>query len=248
MTVRTVIVEDEMPSLERLKTLLEDFSNIEIVGEAQDGPAAIQLIDELKPDLAFLDIRLPVFSSFEVLQRIKHKPMVIFITAYDEYALKAFEENAVDYLLKPTDSKRLAKSIDKVLKLHQSIDNNILNVIKSVVAKGKFHDRFSVKIGNEVLFILTEDIYWFQAEDGYIFLHTIDREYIYDATLKELEDALNPKQFIRIHKSHIIAIDKIEKMKKTLRGKFKIQLKDKNKSNFEIGRTYYSKVKEKLKF
>ncbi len=248
MIIRTIIVEDETPSLERLKSLLQEFDEIEIVGQAQDGPAAVKLINDSKPDLAFLDIQLPVYSSFEVLVKIEHKPTVIFITAYDEYAIKAFEENAIDYLLKPTDSQRLARAIEKVRQLNRPADEKLFTILKSIVKPIKYLDRFSVKIGDEILFIPAEDVYWFQAEDKYIFLHTAAREFIYDSTLKDLEKALNPEQFIRIHKSTIVAIDKIHKMKRTFAGKFKVQLKDAKKSGFEIGRTFVNATRERLRF
>ena len=238
MKIKTVIAEDEIHSLERLKSLLQDYKEIEIIGEAPNGPAAVDLIDDKKPDLAFLDIQLPVFSSFEVLKRIKHKPKVIFITAYDEYAIKAFEESAVDYLLKPTDSERLGQAIERIKQLEQPLDEKIFTVLKSIIKEETYLDRFSVKIGNEILFIPAEDVYWFEAEDKYIFLNTVSHKFIYDSTLKELEEVLNPEQFIRIHKSYIIAIDKIHKIKRTFAAKYKVQLNDAKKSNFEIGRTF----------
>ena len=114
--IRAVLVEDELPSLERLKSLLGAFDDIHIVGEAADGPSAIDVIDEQRPDLVFLDIQLPVYTGFQVLEKISHKPHIIFVTAYDQYAIKAFEENAVDYLLKDASLEALLGAIRRAAK------------------------------------------------------------------------------------------------------------------------------------
>jgi len=246
MRLRTVIVEDEAPSLRRLKALLSEFDEIELISDAKDGPSALTLINTEKPDLAFLDIHLPGFSSFELLEKLSHKPMVIFVTAYDEYAIKAFEENAVDYLLKPTDKTRLSRAIKKVKQLNLSIDENLLHILKSAVSEVKFIERFPVKKGDEILFIPVQDVYWFQADDKYVFLHTATHEFYYNATLKDLEKCLDPKRFVRIHKSYIVAIDKIQKMKRSFASKYKIYMSDQKISSFEISRTYIKNVRELL--
>jgi DNA-binding LytR/AlgR family response regulator len=248
MKLRTIIVEDEIHALERMKKLLSSFKEIEIVGEAEDGKTAISLIDDVKPDLAFLDIQLPEFTSFEVLERVKYKPGVIFVTAFDQYAIKAFEENAIDYILKPTSEDRLAKAIVK-LKQHQQIFNdNILNVLKDAIHKNEYVERFTVKIGDEILFISSEKVFWFKAEDKYVFLNTYDKQYIYDSTLKELELMLDPKLFCRIHKSVIVAQNKIEKIIKSFAGRYNVRMKNNKKTKFDIGRTYLPDLRDKLKF
>ena len=185
MPLRTVIVEDEAPSRERLKSMLLEFDDIELVGEAYDGPDGVKLIDKIKPDLAFLDIQLPVFTSIEILQKIKHHPLIIFITAYDEYAIKAFEVNAVDYLLKPTTRERLQEAIHRARQHHPKFQD-ILSVMEGILDKKRFSDRFTVKIGDEILLIPTEDILWFHAEDKYVFIHTYDQKYLIDETLKNV--------------------------------------------------------------
>ena len=246
MRLRTILVEDEAPSLRRLKALLLEFGDIEIIAEAMDGPTALTLINTEKPDLAFLDIRLPGFSSFKLLEKLTYKPMVIFITAYDEYAIKAFEENAVDYLLKPTNRKRLSRAIEKVKQFNQVIDEKLLKILKSVVHEVKYQERFSVRKGDEIVFISGKDVFWFQADDKYVFLHTATLEFFYNSTLKDLEKILNPEKFIRIHKSIIVAIDKIQKLKRTFAGKYKIYMNDQKLSSFEIGGTYIKALKERL--
>ncbi|OGB99967.1 hypothetical protein A2V82_09700 [candidate division KSB1 bacterium RBG_16_48_16] len=246
--IRAVLVEDELPSLERLKSLLGAFDDIHIVGEAADGPSAIDVIDEQRPDLVFLDIQLPVYTGFQVLEKISHKPHIIFVTAYDQYAIKAFEENAVDYLLKPMSPERLASAITKARRRTQPVSRELIQLLQSAVNKSGYLERFTVKIGDEVLLLPQSEVVWFQAEDKYVFLHTYDREYIYDATLKQLEKALDPARFIRIHKSLVVSIAGIDKLKRAFSGKYKIHLKDAKKSAFEIGRTFLPNVRSVLDF
>lgn len=248
MKIRTVIIEDERPSLERMKKLLSKFDNIEIIGEAEDGQSAITMIDELKPDLALLDIQLPEFNSFEVLKQVNHHPLIVFVTAYDQYAIKAFEENAVDYILKPTSEERLSKAIQKVIQLNQSIDDNILRMLKNVVDRNDFLERFTVKIGDEILLIPVDDVYWFKAEDKYTFLNSYDKEYIYDSSLKQLEQVVDPDMFFRIHKNAIVNQNKIKKINKSFTGKYSVQMKDEKQTILEIGRTFLPDLRKKLHF
>jgi DNA-binding LytR/AlgR family response regulator len=248
MQFRTVIVEDETPSRERLKSLLLEIGDIELVGEAVDGPDGVKLINIAKPDLAFLDIQLPVFSSFEIIEKIQHHPYIIFITAYDEYAIKAFEANAVDYLLKPTSLERLKQAIHRVQERLPQNQQELLSIIKTAFQKPIYQQRFSVKVGTEILFIPVEEIYFFQAEDKYIFLHTFDKKYLIEETLKFLETFLNPDSFIRIHKSVIINTNQLQRIKRTLNGQYKVQINNQKKSSFEIGRTYLAVVRERLNF
>lgn len=248
MKLRTIIVEDEQPSRDRLKTLLAAFPEIDLIGEAGDGQEAVAVIDQLKPDLAFLDIQLPVFTSFEVLARIRHRPSVIFVTAYDQYAIKAFDENAVDYLLKPTKPERLQKAIQRVTEAAQKVDDRLVQVLKAALTHKQHPDRFTVKLGEEIIFVSAAEVYWFHASDKYVFLHTHDREYIIDLTLKKLEDELDPQVFLRIHKSVIVALDKIARVRRGFPGRFKVQMTDARKSSFEIGRTYLAQVRAKLGF
>ncbi len=247
MTLRTVIVEDELPSLNRLKELLENIDHIELVGCAQDGEEAVKLINTTKPDLALLDIQLPVFTSFEVLNRLKHRPNIIFITAYDQYAIKAFEENAVDYLLKPTSADRLTKAIKRV---DQNKNNNLdlVSILKNALKDESFSDRFSIKLGDQIIFVHEDEVLYFHAEDKYVFLNTENNKYILDLTLKDLTLKLDPEKFLRTHKSYIIAIDKIKRIKRTFPGKYKIQLAGASNVTLEIGRTFLPDVRNRLEF
>ena len=246
MKIKTILVEDERHSLERFKSLLEDFSEIDIVGEAMDGESAIALIDEKKPDLVFLDIQLPVYNGFEVLERLSCKPQVIFVTSYNQHAIKAFEENAVDYILKPTSKDRLEKSIGRI-RGGQTPDQGLIDFLKSRIFP-EYQSRFAVKLKDEIIIIPSEDVFYFRSQDRYVFLGTADTEFIYDATLKQLEESLDPDQFVRIGKSAVVAIDKIDKLSKWFFGEYNLILKDKNRTVFKVGRTYLPRLREKLKF
>jgi DNA-binding LytR/AlgR family response regulator len=247
MPLKTIIVEDETPSRERLKSLLTDYKEIELIGEAENGPDAVNLINTIKPDLVFLDIQLPVYTGFEVIQKIKFQPLIIFVTAFDEYAIKAFEANAVDYLLKPTTPQRLKEAIDRIYQ-RTSQKQDLLLAIKNIMGKNEYRKRFTVKNRDEILFIPVEDIYWFHAQDKYVFLHTVDKKYLIEETLRNLEDCLDPEYFIRIHKSIIVNLKKMGRIKRKLNGQYQVQLNDIEQLSFKIGRTYLPLVKKKLQF
>jgi DNA-binding LytR/AlgR family response regulator len=248
MPFNVILVEDEAPARERMKSMLSAFDDINIVGEASDGPDGVRLIDDLKPDFIFLDIQLPVFTGFEVLKKIRHQPHVIFVTAYDEYAIKAFEADAVDYLLKPTTPERLREAIDRARQRGVRNLNTLLSTLQHALQKPVYQDRFPVRVANEILFIPVEDICWFHAEDKYVFLHTARDRYMLEDSLKNLETRLDPEFFIRIHKSVIINTGKLLRIKRDFAGRYSIQLADIKQSAFEIGRTYLAQVRDKLGF
>ena len=246
MKVKTILVEDERHSLERLKSLLKNFSEIDIVGEALDGETAVSLIEEKQPDLVFLDIQLPVYNGFEVMERLSCRPQVIFVTSYNQYAIKAFEENAVDYILKPTSKERLEKSIRRIRE-GNAPDQGLIDLLKNRIFP-EYQSRFAVKLKDEIIIIPAEEVFYFKAQDRYVFLGTNDTEFIYDATLKQLEESLDPDRFVRIGKSTIVAIDKIDKLSKWFFGEYNLTLKDNKKTVFKVGRTYLPRIREKLKF
>ncbi len=246
MKIKTFIAEDEPNSMERLKELLQDFPELSVEGEAADGLQAIKSINRQKPDLVFLDIRMPGATGFEVLEKIEANPMVIFVTAYDEYAIKAFEENAVDYILKPTSKERLSKAVKRVLDLNFRLDHMDLLRLKQSLKKDSYLHRFVVKKGDEIRIFPEEDVCYFKAQDKYVFLHTADKQYFYDLPLKELEEKLDPDRFCRIHRSHIVSLDKIKKIKKWFHSEYIVELKDDARTTLKVSRNYKSALQEKL--
>lgn len=248
MPIRTVIVEDEQHSRERLVKLLAAFEDIEIAGEAADGQSAVAVIDQRKPDLVFLDIQLPELSGFEALARASHRPAVVFVTAFDQYALKAFDENAVDYLLKPITEQRLARAIERVRAGRRPFDDALVNLLREAVRGPRYPDRLAVRQGGTILLVPVKDIYWMSAEDRYIILHTAEQEYLYDGALKDLETQLDPARFCRIHRSVIVAQDKIARIVRSMGGRYSVKLAGRASPPLAIGRAFLPAVRERLGF
>jgi DNA-binding LytR/AlgR family response regulator len=238
MMIKTFIAEDEEPSLNRLKRLLEEYPNLQLVGTALNGIAAIEEVNKLRPDLLLLDIKMPGKNGFEVLEELEYVPLVIFITAYNQYAIKAFEENAVDYLLKPVSPKRLTSSINRVLERKIPMDINLFNDLFKKGYRPDYIRRFTVKRGDEILIIPEEQVYYFKAEEGYIFLHTYSNHFFFEMTLRDLEKNLNPSKFCRIHKSYIVALDQILKIKKWFKGEVMVEMKDEQGSILKVSRNF----------
>ena len=240
------MAEDEPHSLERLRGVLAAHRELELVGEATDGTSAIALIDALKPELLFLDIHMPGCDGFQVISRIEHRPMVVFVTAYDEYALKAFEANAVDYLLKPSSRERIFEAVDRVLARRQPLNGNLVDTLKAALGGPSWLRRFLVKVGDEILVIPEADVLCFQAEDKYVNLCTEGRTFITDFTLKELEQRLDPEKFARIHKSAIIALPRVSRIAKWFQGEQVVVLDDKAGTRLKVGRAYVERFRARL--
>lgn len=248
MKIKTFIAEDEPHSLERLKEQLRDFPELSVIGEAADGLSAVRLINELRPELLFLDIKMPGASGFEVLEKIPYRPLVIFVTAYDQFAIQAFEENAIDYILKPTPKTRLSKAIQRVTERQEKFSQNDLARLKDILKGKESLRRFLVKLGDEIMIIPEEEVYYFKAENKYIFLYTRDKSYFFDMSLKALEERLDPAKFCRIHKSCIVAIDKIKKIKKWFHSEYMLELKDKPPHKLKVGRSYKAALLERFQY
>jgi two-component system LytT family response regulator len=245
MILRAAIVEDEPHARERLKDLLSALPEIEVVGEAGDGAQGVDLIDRLKPDLVLLDIEMPGFSGLEVLQRARHRPLVIFTTAYDQYAVPAFEANAVDYLLKPFTAERLRQALARVRE-RRPLDAALLAALRQRLQPREYLDVFAVKNGEEILLIPESKVFFFSAEDKYVFLHTAGRRFFYDATLKELESRLDPEHFLRIHKGAIVAVRQVRKLKKNLMGDLQVVMGDDKATLLRVGRSFLAAVRARF--
>ncbi len=216
MKFRTLIVDDEAIARSRLRKLLARHEDVvEIVGEAASGPEALEQINSLRPDLLLLDIQMPGLDGFEVLRALSEPPLVIFTTAYDEYALRAFEENSVDYLLKPIEAKRLAAALEKLKKITSKAQDDVQASLQSLLASIKpreFLRRVKVRLGERVLIIDVGEIACFRAESKYTTLYTRDKEYVIEDSLSSLESRLDPQQFIRIHRSAIVNVAFIQEI------------------------------------
>lgn len=245
---KTILIDDEQIALGRLKRLLSNFEGIfELLGEAMNGHEGIRKIESLKPDLIFLDIEMPLMTGFEMLSRLTYMPLVVFVTAYDQYAIKAFEENSIDYLLKPVEKERLLKTVEKLktLKPDQELSlthESLLQLINQMNPKKEIHS-ISVKSGDKILFISLADISFFQAEDKYVLLNTVDsRQYIMNYTISSLEEKL-PGSFIRISRSTIVNTTRIKELERYFSGKYLVVMNDQKSSKLESGTTYQENVK-----
>lgn len=244
---RTLIADDEQPARDRLKKLLSEHAEkIELVGEAKNGTECRDLIDQLYPDLVFLDIQMPGLNGFEVLQQTAHTPVVVFCTAYDEFALQAFETNSIDYIVKPVKAERIQKSIEKLDSLKQNADKQeLLRIITTYLnqAPKKEITSIPVKLGDRMLFVKIEDIAWFEAEEKYVTIHLSDgKTYLSDLTIKSLEEKLG-EGFIRIHRSLLVSISRIREINRHFNGCYLVRINDVNQSRLQSGRGYGDQLK-----
>jgi len=210
--IRTLIIEDEEPARNIIKHYLLDSPFIEVIGEYADGFSGLKAINDLKPDLIFLDIQMPKLTGFELLELIEHKPNIIFTTAYDQYALKAFEANATDYLLKPFSKERFEQALNKVLvqsDKEKNIDSKINAIVNTIDEKPEFISRIAVKSGTKIDVIPTDNIAYLEAEGDYVMIYTQDDSYLKEKTMKYFETHLDNHQFIRIHRSFIVNVNEI---------------------------------------
>ena len=249
--IRTIIADDEPLARKGIRTLLKDEANIEIIRECKNGREAVEAINQLAPDLVFLDVQMPVFDGFQVLERINlsSAPLIIFVTAYDKYAIQAFEVNALDYLLKPFGdkrfhvalkrayksienkqiadlSKRMANLIDRHKKMERKDTGVDTHQPENRPSRGEYRSRIIVREAGKISFVDIDEIRWFEALDYYVRIHTGSSSHIIRESLKDLEKSLDPRQFVRIHRSAIIRIKEIESIVPQSTGNFRVRLRD----------------------
>ena len=245
MKFKTLLIDDEPLALQRLERLLQPHADcVEILDRASNGHEAVEKINALKPDLIFLDIQMPELNGFEVLERIEHLPLIIFSTAYDEYALKAFETNSIDYLLKPVSPERLKQSLEKLKNLtsrdKQILNDQFHNLLSSF--KKKPAKRIQVRVGDHIQFLNLSDIYFFRAKDKYVEVHTFEKPFLIDQSLILLETQLPEEDFVRIHRSAIVNLNHIDEMIKWFNGTYRVRMRDKNKTELPVSRNYKKNI------
>jgi two-component system LytT family response regulator len=235
--IRTLIVDDEPLARERLRTLLEQEADIQVVGECGDGQRAVQMITEQAPDLVFLDIQMPGLDGFGVLQSITDRPLpaIIFVTAYDQYALQAFEVHALDYLLKPFTSRRFQKALQRArLDVKREtpsdtphpVERRLLNLLDDLGGERRFTKRIVVKSSGRIHFVKVDEIDWVEAEGNYVRLHIGAHSHLLRETMKGMEQALDPEKFIRIHRSTIVNTERIRELQPLFHGEYAVLLYD----------------------
>lgn len=245
--IRTLLVDDEDIAIYRLKKALESYPQIKIIGEAQDGKTAVSLINGQRPDLVFLDIQMPEMNGFEVLNYLEYAPLIVFVTAYEEYAIKAFEKNSLDYLLKPVENERLAITIGRVLQNRKGEDD-VLQKIKMLFNENQPKDVITtipVKSGNKITLVNVSDICFFEAKDKYVFIHTQEGEKLVDYPLGYLQERL-PEQFLRVHRGYIINKLKIREIHKYFKGTYILVMNDLKGSKIKSAYSYSEEIRVKL--
>lgn len=213
--MKVIIIDDEQLAIKLVEEYLSDIPGIEILGVYQNGFDGLKAINELNPDLVFLDVQMPKLTGFEMLELIDNPPIIIFTTAYEEYALKAFEKNATDYLLKPFSKKRFLQSIEKAKQKFEEQDikpakyNSLISDAKS---PDQTLERVVVKESGRIFIVPVSDIHFIEAADDYVVVNTEKKEYVKNATMKYYEQKLPTKTFVRVHRSAIININFIKEI------------------------------------
>ncbi|AGL01563.1 LytR/AlgR family response regulator transcription factor [Desulfoscipio gibsoniae] len=257
MKLKALIVDDEYPARQELRFLLSKFDNIEIVGEAANAQEALALVKALDYQVLFLDVSMPGMTGLELgaaIQELPKPPQVIFITAYDEYALKAFEVNAVDYLLKPVEPGRLKKAIDKVIKAYQEVaagnEENMPqenNRAKSGPSQIKI-DRIPAEKTGKTVLVAESDIFYAFTEQDYIYIKTHNDKLMTRFTLKELEARLNPQVFFRTHRCYLVNLHKVKEIVPFFNGTYNLVVEDKEHSEVPVSRAQAKKLRKILGF
>lgn len=263
--IRTLIVDDEPAARRGLRLLLERDPEVEIVGEAESGSEAVARIRADRPDLVFLDVQMPEMNGFQVVAatQVLPPPAVVFVTAYDRHALQAFEVNAVDYLLKPYEDARLVAALDRAKgelrhRQDQVLGNQLSGLLTYLQRTGTprpatgapeeeavTSERILLKSGGEFLFLKAEEIDWIEAEGDYMKFHAGGRAHLLRETMARLEERLDGRRFIRIHRSTIVNIDRVRKLSPTFAGEYAVVLQDGTK--LRLSRGYHERMQELLK-
>jgi DNA-binding LytR/AlgR family response regulator len=250
--IRTLVVDDEKLARDRLIAFLQREDSIDVVGQAKNGVEAVRMIEELDPDLVFLDVQMPGLDGFGVLTSISKQPRVVFATAFDEYAIKAFEVHAVDYLLKPISRGRLAESVRRVRAQVEGRDGGEVS-LRSLLARldereRRYLQQIPVHRSRQILILRVEDVLWFEVEYRLVYAHTDGDRYMTNFTLKQLEERLDPDVFFRAHKSRLVNLKKVKAIVPWFGGRFKLVLRDQAASEVELSRIQARALRGRLRW
>jgi two-component system LytT family response regulator len=225
--VSVVVADDEAIARRGLRDMLDDFDWLTVVGEAANGPAAVETIDKLRPELVFLDVQMPGLIGTDVLRKLTHTPFVVFTTAYAEHAATAFELGALDYVLKPFGRERLGKTLERVrAAIGEPIGNpSALDRLREALSAGAM-SRLFVRSGGAVLPVAVATVKWFEADGDYITAHTATSRYVLHLPLSRLEARLDPKKFLRIHRTHIVNLDHVAAFRPHGKGQLVAEMRD----------------------
>lgn len=251
MKIRVLIVDDEPLARRKLRRFLNAESAFEIIGECADGSRAVTAIEEQKPDLLFLDMQMPEMNGLDVVQAVgpQRMPLVVFVTAHDQYAVKAFEVNALDYLLKPVSRERFQSAVARArTQLDHGPSNDVgqrLHALLQRLQSGpEFSRRLMVKSEGRVIFLSIDEIDWIESAHNYLVLHVGKKNHLIRETMDSLEARLDPEHFVRIHRSTMVNIERIQEMHPWVRGEHAVLLRD--GTRLTLSRSYYERLRQRL--
>lgn len=247
MNTTCLIIDDEKLARELLREFLEAFPQIEIIGECSKGTEAVEKIDKLKPDLIFLDVQMPGMNGFDVLDEIEHEPYVIFSTAYDQYAIKAFERNAVDYLLKPLDQERFKLAVERALKRKQTEAGkleDLLGSLRPVNVRTSYDSHLFVQKSEKLFNLPVEEIIYLEASGDYTVISTKTDQFVSSSGIGKLEELMNPESFIRVHRSTIVNVNYLKEIERHFNGGMIVKMQ--NGKSFPVSRTYAKLIRKKV--
>src|ERR1700712_563730 len=246
MTTTCLIIDDEKLARDLLREYLESFPEIDIVGECSKGTEAVEQIDKLKPDLIFLDVQMPGMTGFDVLDVIDHEPYVIFTTAYDQYAIKAFEKNAIDYVSKPLDEERFKIAVDRALKRKKAEHGSLEDILDSLRTehRGTYDSHIFVQKSEKLFNLAVEEIIFLEASGDYTIITTKTDQFVSSSGIGKLEEILNPTTFIRVHRSTIINLNYLKEIERHFNGGMVVKMQ--NGKSFPVSRTYAKVIRKKV--
>jgi two-component system, LytTR family, response regulator len=249
--IKVLVADDEPLARERLSGLLSQEPDIEVVGQARDGEEAVTAIHDDSPDLVFLDVQMPQMSGFDVIEAVgtDKMPLVIFVTAYDQHALKAFQVRALDYLLKPFDRERFKDALSRARKQLERDENGdlgrrLLALVKDLRRDQPKSDRLVVKSGGRLFFLRTDEIDWVEAAGNYVRLHVGPGSHLLRETMNAIEGRLDPEKFFRIHRSRIVNMERIQELQPWLNGEYAVLLR--TGTRLTLSRGYREKLQDRL--
>jgi two-component system, LytTR family, response regulator len=244
---KVLIIDDEEAARILIRQYLEDYDQLEIVGECSDGLVAVNSIDRLEPDLVFLDVQMPGLSGFQVIRQVVHIPQVVFTTAFDQYALKAFDSNAVDYLLKPYTKERFDQALAKVLMRNSTLSVQATSLTETIfppnTAASNYYERILLESGTKMISLSIHDIIYLEAEKDYTRVHTTSKNYLSNFGISTLEQRLNPAVFTRIHRSFIVNIHYIKEVYKQNNDTYLVL---KNEMTLKVSKGYVENIKKMM--
>jgi two-component system LytT family response regulator/two-component system response regulator LytT len=251
-TLRTLVVDDEKLARDRLRGFLASLGGVELIGEAANGLEAVQMIEERRPDLVFLDVQMPGMNGFEVLRALPGRaPQVVFATAYDEYAIRAFEVQAIDYLLKPFARTRVEEAVGRVRnRLKQGDPGFDVEAVVRRLEEGRkaYVTQISAHSGRRILLLPVEDVQWFGVENRLVYLHTSERAFMTNYTLRDLEERLDPELFFRVHKASLVNLRHVKEIVPWFGGRYRLAMRDHAKSEVAVSRTQARALRAKLRW